>query len=169
MLCLPTADTFPDPKEAAKACPALGFRSWPKLHGQSWECTEPQRSESGSVLTRQTPQHRVWRRSPATTEQERHGMEPLQALFSLSPVATETVPHAGAGCGRRTRVCLLSGGFRSGSRRIGEEPGVSGRQGSIQAPAAGCLYVAFETVWAAGSSLPSRRRFVWKVVDTCQR
>lgn len=24
----------------------LGFRSWPKLPSQSWECTEPQRSES---------------------------------------------------------------------------------------------------------------------------
>lgn len=64
-------------------------------------------------------------------------MEPLQALFSLSLVEMETVPHTGAGCGRRTRVCLMSGGFRSRSRRIREEPGVSGRECSIQAPAAG--------------------------------
>lgn len=111
----------------------LGFRSRPKLHSQSWECTEPQRSEPGSVLTRQTPRQRVWRRSPATTEQERRGMEPLQALFSLSLVEMETVPHAGAGCGRRTWVCLMSGGFRSGSRGIREEAGVSGRECSIQA------------------------------------
>lgn len=146
-----------------------GLFSWDLGHSQSWECTEPQRPEPGSVLTRQTSQYRVWRRSPATSEQERRGMEPLQGLLSLSLVEMETVPHAGAGCGRRPRAPLMSGGFRSRSRRLREEPGVSGRECWMQAPAAGCLYVAFETVWAAGSSSPSRRRFVWKVVDTCQQ
>lgn len=146
-----------------------GLFSWHLGHSQSWECTEPQRPEPGSVLTRQTSQYRVWRRSPATSEQERRGMEPLQGLLSLSPVEMETVPHAGAGCGRRPRAPLMSGGFRSRSRRLREEPGVSGRECWMQAPAAGCLYVAFETVWAAGSSSPSRRHFVWKVVDTCQQ
>lgn len=42
------------------------------------------------------------------------------------------------------------------------------RQRSIEAPDAGCLYVAFETVWAVCSIFLRRRCFVWKVVDTCQ-
>lgn len=99
-----------------------------------------------------------------------------------SPSFALPSPGAGGGC------ALLSargagqdvGGEAEGlsdvggpQKRIQEgsktEPGVSGRQRSIQAPASGCLYVAFEAVWAVCSIFLCRRCFVWKVVDTCQR
>lgn len=45
---------------------------------------------------------------------------------------------------------------------------MTGRERSIEASDASCLYVAFETVWAVCSIFLCRRCFVWKVVDTCQ-
>ena len=63
-------------------------------------------------------------------------------------------------------VCRLQKWIQKGSKT---EPRVNGRERSIQASDAGCLYVAFETVWAVCSIFLCRRCFVWKVVDTCQR
>lgn len=96
-------------------------------------------------------------------------MEPLQGLVLLISGGD------GDSASRRGRMWEekqpLSDVWRLQKRIQKAQRGARGEWQGVLDPgaAAGSLYVAFETVWAAGSSSPSRRRFVWKVVDTCQQ
>lgn len=189
LTCLLIANTFPELKEVAKP---LSF--W----AEGWASAYRQRSVLRAVMARawcvqtlkclQWPTI-IWLSSgperPPSNKESGEDHQPLMGRRGVgwnysvvcSPYLCWRLRPCHAGWGVQGQdvggeaqglsdVCRLQKWIQKGSKT---EPGVNGREHSIEVSDTGCLYVAFETVWAVRSIFLCRRCFVWKVVDTCQR
>lgn len=132
-------------------------------------CTEPEMQLFGSVLGHIDPPGTKESGEDHHPSMGRRGVG-WNRLVVCSPYLQWGWSLCCAGCGRRSpgfAWCFrLQKWIPKGSK---PEPGMTGRERSIEASDAGCLYAALETVWAVCSIFLRSRCFVWKVVDTCQR